>query len=138
MQPASGSSARTDSLTTFIQSACLTKRLRRRSQVHCYSFCALAADRFRVWISCSGSDGCPLLRVSFLRDDGDDTARHTFKSVYPACTLLGRIDCFWRFSHLIESITSELLTYNLIRLPVIWFPVSGCGPKPVRFLNLQS
>ena len=38
-------------------------------------------------------------------------------SVYPACTSLGRIRCFWRFSRLIESITYAFSTSLLVRSP---------------------
>jgi hypothetical protein len=37
--------------------------------------------------------------------------------VYPACTSLGRVRCFWRFSRLIESITYASSTSLLVRSP---------------------
>jgi hypothetical protein len=41
-------------------------------------------------------------------------------AVYPPCTSVGRIRCFWRFSRLIESISSDLLTYPLGKLSAFW------------------
>src|SRR6185437_4821955 len=37
--------------------------------------------------------------------------------VYPPCTSVGRIRCFWRFSRLIESITYEFSASLLVRSP---------------------
>src|SRR5258708_39423244 len=38
--------------------------------------------------------------------------------VYPACTSVGRIRCFCRFSRLIESVTYVLSTSLLVRSPL--------------------
>ncbi len=59
------------------------------------------------------------VRESIESDEGSGLpiAYDRSNSVYPACTSLGRIRCFWRFPRLIESVTYALSTSLLVLSP---------------------
>jgi hypothetical protein len=58
------------------------------------------------------------------------------RSVYPPCTSVGRIGCFWRFSRLIESITYAFSASLLVRSPPP-LPKVLLSPLPLPPENLR-
>src|SRR5258708_698899 len=59
-------------------------------------------------------------------------------SVYPPCTSLGRIRCFWRISRLIESVTYASSTPLLVRSPPPLPNPNKPYPKLVRQFHQQE